>query len=92
MSNLLHGEYYDTWKLENGEGVESNEYYDLNPTPQDVVDCEIEVLGDYPDFTDSYINLAYWKDDGRELTDTELDRLNDEYPDYVYDLVEKTTF
>ena len=49
----------------------------------------IEVDGidyaDYPDFCDAYIASADY--DGREMTDEELDVLNDE-SDFVYSAVE----
>ena len=49
----------------------------------------IEVDGidyaDYPDFCDAYIASAYY--DGREMTDEELDVLNDD-SDFVYSAVE----
>lgn len=32
-------------------------------------------MNDYPDFCDAYIDYAEW-DDGEELTDDELDRIN----------------
>ena len=37
---------------------------------------------DYPDFSDAYICYAEY--DGREMTDEELDILNDDH-DFVYD-------
>jgi hypothetical protein len=37
---------------------------------------------DYPDFNDAYICYAEY--DGREMTDEELDLLNDDH-DFVYD-------
>jgi len=49
----------------------------------------IEVDGidtrDYPDFVDAFISYAEM--DGVELTDEQLDELNDDYPDLVYDCV-----
>lgn len=41
--------------------------------------------GDYPDFVDAFISYA--EIDGVELTDEQLDELNDDYPDLVYDCV-----
>ena len=50
----------------------------------------IEVDGidyaDYPDFCDAYIASADY--DGREMTDEELDILNDD-GDFVYEAVQK---
>jgi len=49
----------------------------------------IEVDGidtrDYPDFVDAFISYAEM--DGVELTDEQLDELNDNYPDLIYDCV-----
>ncbi len=49
----------------------------------------IEVDGidtrDYPDFVDAFISYAEM--DGVELTDEQLDELNDNYPDLIYDAV-----
>lgn len=49
----------------------------------------IEVDGidtrDYPDFVDAFISYAEM--DGVELTDEQLNELNDDYPDLVYDCV-----
>jgi len=49
----------------------------------------IEVDGidtrDYPDFVDAFISYAEM--DVVELTDEQLDELNDDYPDLVYDAV-----
>lgn len=50
---------------------------------------DIEVDGidtrDYPDFCDAYISSATYK--GREMTDAELDRLNED-SDFVYQAVQ----
>lgn len=40
-------------------------------------------MWDYPDFCDAYISAASWED-GTELTDDELDKLNEDR-DYVYE-------
>ncbi len=40
---------------------------------------------DYPDFVDAFISYAEM--DGVELTDEQLDELNDDYPDLIYDCV-----
>lgn len=47
--------------------------------------CNFEGIdhADYPDYSDAYISKAEWKD-GKELTDEELDELNDE-ADIVHD-------
>ena len=52
--------------------------------------CDIEIEGidtkDYPDFCDAFISVAYWKDTGEELTEEELEELNEDR-DYVYEEV-----
>ncbi len=40
---------------------------------------------DYPDFCDSYIESADY--DGREMTEKELDELNNNYGEFVYSKV-----
>ena len=49
----------------------------------------IEVDGidtrDYPDFVDAFISYAEM--DGVELSDEQLDELNDNYPDLIYEAV-----
>ena len=54
----------------------------------------VEVEGvdhrDYPDFVDAFI--CYAEIDGRELTDEELDYINDNHTDYVYDKVLETLY
>lgn len=44
---------------------------------------------DYPDFSDAFISAADY--DGREMTDDELDELNEEY-EFVYEQVLKHLF
>ena len=45
---------------------------------------------DYPDFCDAFISAADY--DGREMTKEELDALNSEYPEFVYDEVINSLF
>ena len=40
---------------------------------------------DYPDFCDAYITSADYK--GKEMTEDELDCLNDEYGEFVHEKV-----
>lgn len=54
-------------------------------------DVEIDGIDtrDYPDFCDAYVNNM-WLIDGdevREATDAEIDEINDNERDYVYDQV-----
>ena len=52
----------------------------------DPVSFEVEGVDrrDYPDFCDSFISYAEFYD-GAGLTDDQLEQLNDEYPDIVYE-------
>ena len=56
-----------------------------------IEDVEVEGINtrDYPDFVDAYIARATYK--GREMTDAELDRLNDD-SDYVYQAVQNKLY
>jgi hypothetical protein len=49
----------------------------------DNIELEDVNTKDYPDFSDAHISYAEY--DGREMTDEELDVLNDEYREFVYD-------
>ncbi len=40
---------------------------------------------DYPDFCDAYFEEAYYED-GTALTDTELEQLQDQYPEIVNEM------
>ena len=53
-----------------------------------VVDVEIDGVDptDYPDFCDAYFTYAVYEDTGEELTDTELEELNDSYPEVVNEM------
>ena len=51
----------------------------------DNIEIEDIDMKDYPDFCDAFISAADY--DGREMTEEELDVLNDEYRDFVYDKV-----
>ncbi len=58
---------------------------DLSKLDYSSIDLDGIDTSDYPDFCDAYISYACWKD-GTELTDSELDQLNDN-SSLVYDLV-----
>lgn len=51
-----------------------------------IVDVEFDGVDwdDYPDFCDAYISRASWSF-GRDLTEDELDELNDQHRDFVYE-------
>jgi hypothetical protein len=40
---------------------------------------------DYPDFCDAFISSADYN--GKEMSEELIDKLNDEYPDFVYEQV-----
>jgi len=47
-------------------------------------------MSDYPDFCDAFI--SYGEIDGRELTEEELDYVNDMCPDLVNELAHESMF
>lgn len=51
-------------------------------------DVEVEGVdySDAPDFCDAFISRAWWKD-GTELSDNELDLLNEEHGEFVYEKI-----
>ena len=53
----------------------------------DISSCELEGIDtrDYPDFVDAYVIQALW-DNGEELSEKELDQLNDS--ELLYDIIE----
>ena len=62
-----------------------------------IVDIEVDGIDtrDYPDFCDAFIaSAAIETRDGeyRELTDEELDYINDNCPDFVYEAVQNQLY
>ena len=55
----------------------------------DMVEVDGIDYGDYPDFCDAFISYAEY--DGVEMTDKQLDELNDDY-DFVYLHLQKKLF
>jgi hypothetical protein len=53
-----------------------------------VVDVEIEGADprDYPDFCDAHFSYAVFEDTGEELTDREIEELNNEYPEVANEM------
>ena len=53
-----------------------------------IVDLEVDGVNtwDYPDFVDAFVSYAVWQDTGKELTDQELDELNDKHPEIAQEL------
>jgi hypothetical protein len=43
---------------------------------------------DYPDYCDAYIVYAEYQDTGEQLTIQELDELQDQQPELVYELIQ----
>lgn len=61
---------------------------DLNKL--DMIEVEGIDHSDYPDFCDAFI--AHAEIDGRELTDDEIDYINDNHSEFVYDCVMNKLF
>lgn len=67
----------------------------------DVIDLDVVDLGslqiegiymdDYPDFCDAYFSEGH-KLDGTKLTDEELDKLTDDFPDMVHEMALNTIY
>lgn len=59
-----------------------------------VVDMEVDGIDikDYPDFVDAYVSYAYSTELKRELTDEELDYLNEQYPEIAQELAYNKVF
>lgn len=54
---------------------------------KDIVVCDIYInTSDAPDFADSYIESAYWKSTGLNLTSDEIDALNED-GDFLYEAI-----
>lgn len=53
-----------------------------------VVDAQVDGVDtrDYPDFCDAYFCYAVYEDTGDELTDAELEELNNSYPEVVNEM------
>lgn len=53
-----------------------------------IQDYELGGVNDWdrPDYADAYIQAAYWPD-GKALSETELDELNDDHSDLVHELL-----
>ena len=65
-----------------------NEDHHLCQKCVDVGSIEIDGINtrDYPDFSDAYVSAAKWND-GTDLTEAELDELQDQHGDLVYEKV-----
>ena len=58
-----------------------------------VVDVTVEGVDprDYPDFCDAFF-ASGWYEEGRALTDAELDELTEKYPEKLWDMAFNTAF
>lgn len=56
---------------------------DLDLSLIDNIEFSDVEMNDYPDFSNAFISFANYA--GREMTEEELDNLNENYRDYVYD-------
>lgn len=52
----------------------------------DIEISDIDVR-DYPDFSDAYISSAKYSDTLKPLSERDLDALNENHPDFVFDLI-----
>jgi hypothetical protein len=73
-------------ELEAKVGEFRTRYVDRDRVPfKDV--CVIEIEGidknDWPDLVDAYVSSAEWREDGRDLTEQELENLNDQNIDEI---------
>jgi len=61
---------------------------------KDLVDIQVEGVDakDYPKFTDAYITHAFNKKTNKELTEKELDYLNDNYSDFIHEQAHESVF
>jgi hypothetical protein len=49
-------------------------------------------MNDYPDFVDAYCIAAHYKSTGQELTEEELDILNDKYSSVIQEYALNSAF
>jgi len=68
--------------LDHLNGVKSKAKLPLN-----LADIEITDMSNLqpPRFVDCMVESAYWKSTGRDLTDSEIERLQDEHSDFVHE-------
>jgi hypothetical protein len=71
--------------------INENSSVIVNGKPVDINSIEIDDVNmdDYPDFSDAYVIRATFED-GTDLTDTELEELQDEYSDLVHELAHES--
>lgn len=70
--------------------LEENQNDTITIDGKEVDTNSIEMAGiepnDAPDYVDAYVDSAKFTD-GESLTDDQLDRLKEEYPDFIYDQI-----
>ena len=56
---------------------------------REVIEIEIDGIdhNDAPDYVDAFISGAIWADSGHPLDENDIYKLQDEYPELVYDLI-----
>lgn len=69
------------------ENLNEENVVTISNNPVDMGSIELDDINtrDYPDFVDAYISAASFED-GTDLTDKELDQLNNEQSDLVHEL------
>lgn len=70
-----------------------NEDHNLCQRCVDVASIEIDGIDgrDYPDFSDAFVSAARWED-GTRLTEDELNELESQHPDLVYERISDAAF
>jgi len=65
----------------------------INGRCVDVGSIEIDGIDgrDYPDFSDAFVSAARW-DDGTPLTEDELNELESQHSDLVYEIISDVAF
>ena len=55
--------------------------------PLNLADIEITEMGCLtpPRFVDTYVETAYWKSTGRPLSESEIEKLNDNHPEFIHE-------
>ncbi len=61
---------------------------------KDLVDVQVDGIDrrDHPDYVDAFISYAVNKKTGKELTDAELDDLNENHSDFVHEQVMESLY
>jgi hypothetical protein len=75
VSPVLH--YFNTKRVIDAKAI------------KDIIDVEIDGINfkDHPDYCDAFISGALWRNSLTQLTEAQLDQLNDKHSDFVYESV-----